>query len=176
MLNQGYQNGRCQVSSIAARSKGNLEELSKSLTQDTQDRILHHLRKLCPFLDETGTIRLKGRLRLSGLSPQVKHPIWLSSEHPFVMMLRKAHEDKYLEGTEFVRSILQQEVWISGLRHALRRIKHKCAKRRKNAAQSTQVEMADLLKERMDGTSYPFQNGMDSFGPFEVRVLQKTMK
>ena len=92
------------------------------------------------------------------------------------MMLRKAHEDKYLEGTEFVRTILQQEVWISGVRHALRIIKHKCVKRRKNAAQSTQVEMADLVKERMDGTSYPFQNGMDSLGPFEVRVLQKTMK
>ena len=38
-------------------------------------------------------------------------------------------------------------------------------------------EMADLLKMKVNGFSYTFQNtGIDYFGPFEVEFLRKTRK
>ena len=90
--------------------KDTYEELSKYLTQNTPENVPHNLKKLCPFVDEEGTIQVKGRLRLSGLSTQAKHTVSLSSKHLLViMMMRQAHEDNYHEITEYVRSILQEE-------------------------------------------------------------------
>ena len=92
-------------------------------------------------------------------------------------MLRPAHEDDYREGTEYVRSILQQEFWIMGLPNALRSIKHQCVKCRKVAAPPIHPEMADLTKDRVNGCSYSFQNtGINYFGPFKVKFLRETMK
>ena len=103
-----------------------LQKLLKSLTRE---RVLHILRTLCPSLDEDRTIRLKSKSRLSGLSPHVKHPILLSSMHLLVvMMLRKAHKDNFHYGTEYVRSILQKNFWLLGLRNGLRSIRDKCVK------------------------------------------------
>ena len=96
--------------------KETCEELLKYLTQNNAEKVPHNLRKTCAFLDEDVTIPFKGRLRLSGLSPQMKHPVLLSLKHPLViLMLRQAHEVNYIEGTDCVRSVLQQEFWIMGL-------------------------------------------------------------
>ena len=129
-------------------------------------------------MDEEGTTRLKGRLRLSDLSPQAKHPVLLSSKHPLViLLLRHADEDTHHDGPEYVRSILQQESWVLGSRNALRSIKHNCVKFRKVAAQPIQRKTAHLPKERVDGCWFPFQiTGMDYFGPLEVKILRKATK
>ena len=151
--------------------------LFKSLAEGTNERVAQNLRRLSPFLDEDGIIRLRCRLRRSGLSMQSKHPILLSSKHLVTeMLLTQKHVDNHHEGTEFVRSVVQQEFWVVGLRNALRRIKHHCVKCRKMAAQPLQPEMADLPPERVEA-SYPFQStGVDYFGPFEVKFLRKTVK
>ena len=94
-----------------------------------------------------------------------------------MLMLKQAHADNNHEGTEYVRSVLQQEYWIMGLRNALRSIKHQCIQCRKVSAQPLQPQMADFPKERLTGTNHPFQNtGIDYFGPFEVKFLRKTVK
>ena len=139
--------GRTKLAALQLAQKEGLEEVSKSLIQDTQQRVALNLRKLCPFLDEEETVRLKDRLRLSGLTAQVKHPIFLSKHLLVVMMLRKAHEDSFHDGTEYVRNILKEEFLIIGLRNALWSFKYKCGKCRKNAAQSIQLEMADLSRK-----------------------------
>ena len=87
------------------------------------------------------------------------------------------HEDNHHEGTEYVRSLVQQIFWVIGIRNAVRSIKFKCVKRRKLAVQPTQPHMADLPKERVEGNVYPFKStGIDYFGPFEVTVLRRPVK
>ena len=91
-----------------------------------------HLNKLSPFMDEQNLMRLRGRLRHADASYEMKHPILLSAKHPIVRkLIEDAHENNYHEGTEYVRSILQQNYWIIGLRNALRNVKLKCVKCRK---------------------------------------------
>ena len=91
-----------------------------------------HLNKLSPFMDDQNLMRLNGRLRHADASYEMKHPILQSAKHPIVRKLvADAHESNYHEGTEYVRSILQQNYWIIGLRNALRNVKLKCVKGRK---------------------------------------------
>ena len=89
------------------------------------------------------------------------------------MILRKAHKDNFHYGTEYVRSILQKNFWILGLRNGLRTSETNVL----SAAQSIQPELTDLRKGGMDGISYLFQNtGIDSFGPLEVKFQRKIIK
>ena len=137
-----------------------------------------HLNKLSPFMDDQNLMRLKGRLRHADASYEMKHPILLSAKHPIVRkLIEDAHENNYHEGAEYVRSILQQNYWIIGLRNALRNVKLKCVKCRKQQVGVVQPFMADLPKERLEERVVPFANtGVDYFGPFEVRFMRKSMK
>ena len=92
-------------------------------------------------------------------------------------MLRDLHFEHNHEGVEYVRSVIQQKFWIIGLRNALRSIKSSCVFCRKLRAQNKTPLMADLPPERLDYQSYPFTNvGVDYFGPFEVKLLRRSMK
>ena len=137
-----------------------------------------YLSKLSPFMDDQNLMRLTGRLRHADASYEMKHPILLSAKHPIVRkLIEDAHESNYHEGTEYVRSILQQNYWIIGLRNALRNVKLKCVKCRKQQAGGVQPFMADLPKERLEQRVFPFANtGVDYFEPFEVKFMRKSMK
>ena len=132
----------------------------------------HHLNKLSPFLDEKRLLRLHGRLQHSRSSYEVKHPILLSAKHYVVIkLIEDAHRANFYEGTEYVRSVLRQEYWNIGLRNALRSVKAKCVKCRKQRAGVSQPFMADLTRERLQERVFPFTNtGVDYFGPFEVHA------
>ena len=137
-----------------------------------------HLNKLSPFMDDQKLMRIKGRLRHADASYEMKQPILLSTKHPIVgKLIEDAHESNYHEGTEYVRSVLQQNYWIIGLRNALRNVKLKCVKCRKQQVGGVQSFMAELPKERLEERVSPFANyGVDYFGPFDVKFIRKSMK
>ena len=107
-----------------------------------------HLNKLSPFLDNQNLMQLRGRQRHADESYEMKHPLLLSAKHEIVRkLIEDAHESNYHEGTEYVRSILLQIYWITGLQNALRKVKLKCVKCRKQQVGGIQPFMADLPKK-----------------------------
>ena len=103
-----------------------------------------------PFLDE-GLIRAKGRIGKSQLDFNAKHPILLHWKHHAVeLFLRNEHKDNQHEGTEHVRNIVQQRMWILGIRNSLRSIKNKFVTCRKGRAQTIAPVMANLPEEQLD--------------------------
>ena len=137
-----------------------------------------NLAKYSPFLDEKDLIRIRGPIKHANLSFQQRHPILMSTKHSFVgVMLHDLHLEHNHDGVEYVRSVIQQKIRILGLRKALRSIESNCVYRRKLLAQIKSPLMADLPAERLDYQSYPFTNvGVDYFGPFKVKLLQRSMK
>ena len=135
-----------------SKSIANSKEISKTL----------NIAELSPFIEEDGTIRVKGRLKHSNIAYNAKHPILLTAKHPVVQfLLEKAHRDNLFEGKEYVRNTLQQKYWIIGLRNA----------------KSIHPAMADLPREWLYEHVFPFTHtGIDYFGPFEVKFLRRTMK
>ena len=153
-------------------------ELFKKLEEGSGERVKHDLAKLSPFVDSDNTIRLRGRLSKATVSKDLKHPILLSAKHPAViLMLRQMHEDNHHEGTEYLRSLVQQRFWVIGIRSALRSITSKCVRCRILAVQPIHRRMADSPKDRVVGNVYPFKStGIEYFGPFEVTVLRRPVK
>ena len=130
-----------------------------------------------PFLDEEGLFRAKGRIGKSQLDFDAKHPILLHWKHHAVeLFLRNEHKDNQHEGTEHVRNIVQQEMWILGIRNALRSIKNKCVTCRKGRAQTIAPVMAGLPEERLDASTAFTNVGVDYFGPFIVKIGRRDEK
>ena len=94
--------------------------VSKSIASSKEISKTLNIAKFSRFIEENGTIRVKGWLNHSNLDYKAKHPILLTAKHPVVqLLLEKAHQDNLHEGTEHVRNMLQQKYWIIGLRNAL---------------------------------------------------------
>ena len=76
-----------------------------------------------------------------------------------------------------MRTILQQEFLIVGLRNSLKTIKSRCIKCRHRNTNPIHLPMADVPRERLDEHVFPFTHtSVDYFGPFEVKILRQTMK
>ena len=123
-------------------------------------------------------MRIRGRIKHANLSFEQRHPILLSTMHEMVdLMSRDSHQEHNHEGVDNIRSVIQQNFWILGLRNALRSIKSQCVFCRKLRAQTKVPFMADLPTKRLDYMLYPFMSvGVDYFGPIEVKLLRRTMK
>ena len=84
----------------------------------------------------------------------------------------------YHEGTEYVRSLLQQNNWIIELRNSLRSVGKNCVKcGRKRQTGRVQAFMADLTRKRLEEKVFYVSNSVvDCFGPFKVKITRKLAK
>ena len=143
----------------------------KSLRAENEIPKSSKILQFSPFLDEEGLIRAKGRIGKSQLDFDAKHPILLHWKHHAVeLFLRNELKNNQHEGTEHVRNIVQQKMWILGIRNALRSIKNKFVTCRKGRAQTIAPVMADLPEERLDASTAFTNVGVDYFGPFIVKI------
>ncbi|GFU34433.1 hypothetical protein NPIL_626691 [Nephila pilipes] len=79
-----------------------------------------------PFL-KNNQIRLGGRLQFAPLSTDVRHPLLLEGNHPFVLLLIKnTHVRLHHLGTRIVLSELRSDFWILRGRQAIKKVLHQC--------------------------------------------------
>ena len=148
-------------------------EQIKSLQLETEITKSSKLLQFSAVLDEEGIIRVKGRIGISNLDFNAKHPKLLHwKQHAVELILHKSNQH---EGTEHVRNIVQKKIWILGIRNALRSTKNKCVTCRKGRAQTITPVMADL-PERLDASTDFTNVGVDYFGPFTVKIGRRNKK
>ncbi|GFS96917.1 amine oxidase [Nephila pilipes] len=79
-----------------------------------------------PFL-KNNQIRLGGRLQFAPLSTDVRHPLLLEGNHPFVLLLIKSTRVRLHHlGTRIVLSELRSDFWILRGRQAIKKVLHQC--------------------------------------------------
>lgn len=145
-------------------------ETFKSLkygTGVTRDNVL---RKLTPFIDNDGLLKVGGRLQNSSLKDSTKHPIILPNKNDHVMKLvNSVHILMGHSGRATVMSKLREKYWIIGLNSLVRKIQFNCVTCRRANAQPYPQQMSELPSDRVTGDSPAFTHtGCDFFGPFNV--------
>lgn len=130
--------------------------------------------QLAPFIDQTGLIRIGGRLRHSKLNDRTKHPILLPQRcHITELLIRHYHQLLLHSGTDITLSMINQRYWIISGRAAVRRIVYSCVPCSKYRAINPQPVMADLPMSRVTAQR-PFHNvGVDYGGPFVVKKSRR---
>jgi hypothetical protein len=124
---------------------------------------------LNPFLDDSGLIRVGGRLRNSGAHSDVKHPIVLPKCEITELIIQAEHISLLHAGPQATLASLRQRYWPMSGRSVVRRIIHNCLKCfRANPTTSSQL-MGDLPKDRVQ-PARPFLNsGVDFGGPVYLK-------
>ena len=127
------------------------------------------LRKLSPFLDQTGIVRVGGRLSNSPYSYDVKHPVLLPLHYVTELLIKDIHSTVGHLGRETVLASLRKKYWVITGNSAVRKVIKDCLICRKLHAKPGQQYMSDLPPLRLQGDLCPFANtGVDYFGPFIV--------
>jgi hypothetical protein len=132
------------------------------------DNIKSELKRLQPFLDEHGLIKVGGRISEGmHLAKNIVHPTILPKSNKnveqFVMHVHKTHAHA---GPETCLFILRQSYWLVGGRREVKRILRNCTCY-KLRAKPFEAKMSPLPVERLTPISTFVNLGMDTFGPFE---------
>ena len=123
------------------------------------------LRHLTPILGDDGLIRVQGRLQLSELSYEAKHPILLPRGRVSELLVREHHRLMSHAGVSTLITAIRASYWIIGLRCLAKRVKRSCVScQRQDAPECNQP--AAPLPEGSATKSPPFSvTGVDHAGP-----------
>ncbi|KYM98106.1 hypothetical protein ALC62_11199 [Cyphomyrmex costatus] len=126
---------------------------------------------LNPFLDESGLLRVGGRLRHADTDHSKRHPIILPAKrHLTELIVRDAHLKQMHMGPQGLLAHLRCNYWpLSGCQ-TIRRVLRKCiACFRVRPSEKTQL-MGDLPKERVTPHRAFINSGLDYAGPFPIKL------
>lgn len=85
------------------------------------------LRHLHPFVDDSGIIRVGGRLQNSSLSYSQRHPILFPTKHHFTeLIIRDTHNRNLHAGSQAVLAAVRTQYQPISGRNAIRRVLRKC--------------------------------------------------
>lgn len=137
-----------------------------------------NLRKLTPFLDESGVLRVGGRLGKCQIEYAIRHPIVLPGSSPIVKLLvRWTHCRVGHLGRETTLSYLRKKYWVIKANSITRNILNNCVICRKYHSKPLSQQMSDLPPVRVTGDLPAFAHtGVDLFGPFDVTNGRKVFK
>ncbi|UYV67540.1 hypothetical protein LAZ67_5001162 [Cordylochernes scorpioides] len=135
------------------------------------------LLSLSLFIDESGLLRVGGRLCHSNLQFDEKHPIILPRDHFITeLIVQQCHLDHLHSGLQLTMSALRLQYWIPAGRILVKKIIHQCMVCFRAKRQVTKQIMGDLPMHRIV-KSNPFTKiGIDFAGPFLIKPNIKRSK
>ncbi|XP_011858632.1 PREDICTED: uncharacterized protein LOC105556166, partial [Vollenhovia emeryi] len=127
--------------------------------------------RLNPFLDEAGILRVGGRLKLSHLPYNAKHPALLPGRHPLShLIIRHEHERHLHAGPQATLAAVRQNYWLVSARDVVRQITRKCVTCFRSSPKTASALMGNLPKHRITVPARPFEKcGVDYAGPFHYK-------
>ena len=136
------------------------------------------LSKLDPFLDESGILRVGGRLRRADLEDSIKFPILLPRKgHVTKLIVRHFHEvTKHQGRTTTLNEARSSGYWIVGGTSSVSEYIFNCVKCRKIRGSTQTQKMADLPEDRLQPAPPFTYCAVDYFGPWIVKEKRKEMK
>ena len=126
------------------------------------------LRKLDPFLDSKGLLRIRGRLKYSDLCYNSKHPIIIPGCHVAKLIVHFQHEISKHAGVHTLMSTIRDSYWVVGLRRLSKRVCKECVVCKRFDSRPCNQPAPPLPELRVKPT-YPFAViGLDYAGPLFV--------
>lgn len=140
--------------------------LEKKLPLSSSSKIL----SLNPFLDDSGLIRVGGRLANAEISNDSKHPIILpKNNHLTRIIITHYHENFLHAGISLLIAVIRREFWIIHAKSVLKEIIWKCVKCHRLRAKTAIQIMSNLPSPRVIPSRVFSKTGLDYAGPFLIR-------
>lgn len=136
-------------------------------------------KKLVAKKGEDGLLRAHGRREvIRSLPEELRKPIILPQDHPFVILLLRAlHERRGHCGYKSLMHEARKRFWIIGLRRMAKNGTLKCVTCRKRRKRPLNQLLGQIPNLRVAAGFPAFSNtAMDMFGPIEIKLGRKTLK
>lgn len=132
------------------------------------------IRRLNPFLDEAGLLRVGGRLRHAEVPYALKHPLLLPKSHQLTELLIRDYHVRYLHpGLRTMQYLLSQNYWVISGKQAIRQCIKGCMRCFRMRPVALTPSMGDLPKPRVNQAKAFQCAGVDYGGPFTI-TMSKT--
>ncbi|CAL8084624.1 unnamed protein product [Orchesella dallaii] len=129
------------------------------------------LKKLVPFQDEEGLLRVEGRLHHADLPVDRRHPIILPrNNHLTSLIIEECHIRHFHSGASLTCAALQHDYWILGAKDAVRHQIRKCIRCKRVRATGMQQLMGNLPAGRVNQNRPFLHSGVDFAGPFQIKM------
>lgn len=131
------------------------------------------LRKIRPFVDNDGLMRVGGRLANADTTFDEQHPIIISGKSSItILIIRDAHERVFHGGPQNTLGNLHQQYWLLGGRRMVRSLIHNCVTCVKARPKVQQQIMGNLPAARVRPTRPFSHTGIDYAGPIWSRTTK----
>ena len=129
------------------------------------------VRRLAPFLDAGGFVRVGGRLRHSELSFEAKHPLLLPQSHRLTdLIIEQIHRENLHPGLNTVQYLLRQKFWILSARRAIKRVLSRCIRCFRLKPKAYTPYMGDLPSFRISQLKCFSHVALDYAGPLKITM------
>ena len=134
--------------------------------------------KLDPFLDESGILRVGGRLVNCDIAFGEHHPALLPKKHPVTKaILYHFHQRIGHQGrSTTLNEVGSQGFWIINAGHSIGGIISKCVTCRKLRGKTSAQQMANLPEDRLEACPPFTKVGMAFFGLFLIKERRSQLK
>ena len=141
-------------------------------------KLYNPVRKLDPYIDEDGVLRVGGRLKNAYYADQVKYPMLLpKGSHVTKLIIKHYHECTKQQGKRMMlNEIWSRGYWIMGGSSAVSTLIASCVTCRKLRGPVIQQRMADLPEDRLESVPPFTYCAAHYFGPFMVKEKRKEIK
>ncbi|XP_050302472.1 uncharacterized protein LOC126740480 [Anthonomus grandis grandis] len=131
-------------------------------------------RKLAPFLDSHGVVRVGGRLRHSDLPFDAKHPMLLPRDHRLTsLIIEMFHKDHGHPGPRLLQYLLRQQFWILSIGRAVNSVLSQCFRCHRVKPIPFSPFMSDIPKVRISQVKPFSQCGVDYMGPIPLTMSRR---
>lgn len=149
------------------------KHFSKEISEISRNGIVPNnspILKLSPILDDSGILRVGGRLKLSSFNFMKKHPALLPKGHNFsISIARREHERLLHAGPQHTLASLRERFWLLDGRNIVRKVIRNCTVCFKLNAKPVIPLMGELPVERTTPTRPFLFTGIDYAGPFKLK-------
>ncbi|GFW02998.1 integrase catalytic domain-containing protein [Trichonephila clavipes] len=120
---------------------------------------------LTPFYDDSGIIRVGGRLKNSILADSQKHPILLpKTDHVVNLIISDYHLKLLHAGPQLLQAVLREKFWILSARDSVRSVVRRCISCFRNRPKFAEQIMGDVPESRVCPSSVFQRTGTDFAG------------
>ena len=134
--------------------------------------------RLDPFLDESGLIRVGGRLQRSTMDYYLKHPVVIPKQSEIaVVIIRWYHKNMKHAGRGMtINEVRDNGIWIVNINSLVRSIIWQCVGCRILRGKSGIQHMSNLPTDRITPAPPFTYCGVDLFGPFIIKERRTFVK
>ncbi|XP_073955623.1 uncharacterized protein [Choristoneura fumiferana] len=129
-------------------------------------------KKLSPFVDDAGLLRVGGRLSRASVDFDIKHPLLLPRDDRLTVLLIEEYHQKFMHpGVQTLQNLLAKNFWILSPKRAIRAVVSKCLKCfRVRPTSASAPFMGDLPSYRINALKPFLSAAVDYGGPFDVSL------